>query len=112
MHAKVEQVVSDTPFCHFINGEFIGSAGGRMFETITPATGEAYAQVHEAGREEVDAAVNAARGALTGPWGALTVQQRVGLLYELADGINARFDDFLEGGMPRYRQTLVIGPAR
>ena len=96
MHAKVEQVVSGEPFCHFINGEFIGSAGGRMFDTLNPATGEAYAQVHEAGREEVDAAVKAARAALTGPWGSMTVQQRVALLYELADGINARFDDFLE----------------
>ena len=96
MHAKVEQIISGAPFCHFINGEFIGSTGGGMFETFNPATGEIYAQVHEAGREEVDAAVSAARAALTGPWGAITVQQRVALLYELADGINARFDDFLE----------------
>ena len=96
MHAKVEQIISGTPFCHFINGEFIRSAGGRMFETFNPVTGKIYAQVHEAGREEVDAAVSAARAALTGPWGAMTVQQRVALLYELADGINARFDDFLE----------------
>ena len=96
MHAKVEQVISGTPFCHFVNGEFIGSAGGRMFDTLNPATGEVYAQVHEAGREEVDAAVNAARAALTGPWAAMTVQQRVALLYDVADGINARFDDFLE----------------
>ena len=44
----------------------------------------------------MDAAVNAARDALTGPWGSMTVQQRVALLYDLADGINARFDDFLE----------------
>ena len=61
MHAKVEQVVSGAPFCHFIGGEFVGSAGGGMFDTLNPATGEVYAQVHEAGREEVDAAVEAAR---------------------------------------------------
>ena len=96
MHAKVDQVTSNTPFCHFVNGEFIGSTAGRMFATFNPATGEAYAQVYEAGKEEVDAAVNAARAALTGPWGALAVEQRVALLYELAAGINARFDDFLE----------------
>ncbi len=96
MHARVKQDTSSTPFCHFINGEFVGSANGRMFDVFYPVTGEMYAQVHEAGKEEVDAAVKAARTALTGPWGALTVQQRVGLLHELADGINARFDDFLE----------------
>ena len=96
MHAKVEQVVSGAPFCHFIGGEFVGSSGGRMFDTLSPVTGEVYAQVHEAGREEVDAAVEAARAALAGPWGSMAVQQRVALLYELADGINARFDDFVE----------------
>ena len=96
MHAKVEQVVARTPFCHFIGGEFVGSGAGRTFDTLNPVTGEVYAQVYEAGREEVDAAVEAARAALAGPWGSLTVQQRVALLYELADGINARFDDFLE----------------
>ena len=96
MHAKVKQALADEQFCHFINGEFVGSPGGAMFDTLNPVTGAPYAQVHEAGHAEVDAAVEAARAALTGPWGKLDVQQRVALLYELADGINARFDDFVE----------------
>ena len=96
MHAKVEQLMSDVSFSHFINGEFVGAAGGRMFDTHNPATGAVYAQVCEAGQQEVNAAVQAARTALNGPWGALSVQQRLALLDDLADGINARFDDFLE----------------
>ena len=99
MHAKVESTETSTshePICHFINGEYVGSASGKMFDTCNPVTGEVYAQVHEAGREEVDAAVKAARLALTGPWGQMGVEQRLALLYKLADGINARFDDFLQ----------------
>ncbi len=84
------------PICHFINGEFVGSASGEMFDTFNPVTGEAYAQVHEAGRKEVDAAVKAALKALSGNWGQLGTEQRLNLLYKLADGINARFDEFLE----------------
>ena len=98
MHAKVESTEAGTerdPICHFINGEFVGSANGKMFETFNPVSGEAYAMVHEAGRDEVDAAVKAAKNALDGEWGQMPVQQRLDLLYKLADGINARFDDFL-----------------
>ncbi|NKB35715.1 MAG: 2-hydroxymuconic semialdehyde dehydrogenase [Gammaproteobacteria bacterium] len=82
--------------CHFINGEFVGSASGKMFDTYNPVTGEVYAQVHEAGREEVDAAVRAASDALKGVWGEMPLEKRLALLYKLADGINARFDDFLQ----------------
>lgn len=99
MHAKAESTQTRTargPICHFINGEYVASANGKMFDTYNPVTGEVYAQVHEAGRDEVDAAVTAARKALTGPWGQLSIEQRLTLLYKLADGINARFDDFLQ----------------
>jgi len=53
------------------------------------------AKVHEAGQAEVDEAVAAARAALKGPWGRMTVEQRVERLYAVADGINRRFDEFL-----------------
>jgi aminomuconate-semialdehyde/2-hydroxymuconate-6-semialdehyde dehydrogenase len=99
MHAKVESTevaISREPICHFINGEYVGSADGLMFDTFNPVTGEVYAKVHEAGREEVDTAVTAARNALTGVWGEMTMENRLALLYKLADGINARFDEFLE----------------
>lgn len=81
---------------HFINGEFIPSANSKTFKNVTPVTGEVIANVHEAGRDEVNQAVTAAKNALSGEWGSLTVQDRVGLLYDIADGINARFDEFLE----------------
>lgn len=81
---------------HFINGEFVGSASGKTFANINPATNQQIGTVHEAGRPEVDAAVAAAQAALKGPWGKMPVADRVAILHKIADGINARFDEFLE----------------
>ncbi|MEW7974844.1 MAG: 2-hydroxymuconic semialdehyde dehydrogenase [Candidatus Thiodiazotropha endolucinida] len=81
---------------HFINGEFVGSASGKLFDNINPATGQKIGIVHEAGAPEVDAAVNAARMALQGEWGRMPLAERANLLHKLADGITARFDEFLE----------------
>nr|AZI70984.1 2-hydroxymuconic semialdehyde dehydrogenase [Marinobacter maroccanus] len=81
---------------HYINGQYAGSGNGKLFENINPANGKVISKVHEAGREEVDAAVKAARAALRGPWGKMTLEQRAAILYKVADGINARFDEFLE----------------
>ncbi|MDB5727008.1 MAG: 2-hydroxymuconic semialdehyde dehydrogenase [Noviherbaspirillum sp.] len=83
-------------FLNFINGAFVASQSGKTFRNINPVNGTLVGMVSEAGRPEVDAAVAAARAAMQGPWGKLTVAQRVDLLYGVANGINQRFDDFLE----------------
>ena len=81
---------------HFINGEYVGSANSKTLEDISPIDGKVIANVQEAGRGEVDQAVASAKTALQGEWGGITVQQRVDILYKIADGIEARFDEFLE----------------
>ncbi|MBX6319821.1 2-hydroxymuconic semialdehyde dehydrogenase [Pigmentiphaga sp.] len=78
---------------NFIGGRF--EDGIRTFDKLNPANGELIARVHEAGRDQVDAAVAAARRALPA-WAAMSVKQRTDYLYALADGIERRFDDFLE----------------
>ena len=78
---------------NFINGEYVASE--RRFDKNSPLTGAAIAQVHEADKAQVDAAVSAARAALDGPWGQMSVAERVERLYAVADGINQRFDEFL-----------------
>ncbi|MDP9347672.1 MAG: aldehyde dehydrogenase family protein, partial [Gemmatimonadota bacterium] len=45
----------------FIGGEWQDASSGRTFDTINPATGEVLTQVAEAGAEDVDRAVRAAR---------------------------------------------------
>lgn len=91
-------------FLNFINGEFV--ATHQTFENRAPVDNRVIGLVHEAGQAEVDAAVAAARTALHGDWGRMTVVKRVELLHAVADEINRRFDDFLEAeladtGKPR-----------
>lgn len=78
----------------FINGEFV--TGGRPFDIVNPATGLPYAQALAADETIVDAAVVAARNAITGEWGRLPLADRTALMKQVADGIEARFDDFLQ----------------
>ncbi|MEZ5628856.1 MAG: 2-hydroxymuconic semialdehyde dehydrogenase, partial [Rhodocyclaceae bacterium] len=78
---------------NFINGEYVSTA--KTFEKRSPLDNTVIGAVHEAGKAEVDAAVAAACAALDGPWGRMTVAERGDILYAVADGINARFDEFL-----------------
>nr|WP_294514306.1 2-hydroxymuconic semialdehyde dehydrogenase [uncultured Rhodopila sp.] len=81
---------------HFIGGAFTQGTTGKSWENFSPVDGTLIGRVPEGGRAEVDAAVTAARAALNGPWGRMTVTQRTDLLGAVADEINRRFDEFLE----------------
>lgn len=78
---------------HFINGEFL--ATGKTFRNISPVNGQVISDVCEADAATVDAAVKAAQAALKGPWGRMGVQERAALLHKIADGIQARFEEFV-----------------
>ena len=93
-------------FLNFINGEFV--ATGRTFENRAPVDNRVLGLVHEAGAAEVDAAVRAARAALHGEWGRMSVARRVELLCALADGINRRFDDFLQAEIADTGKPLSL----
>ena len=81
-------------FHNFINGVFVSTS--KTFEKRTPISNQVIGLAHEAGQAEVDAAVKAARAALNGEWGKMSVVKRVEMLYAVADEINHRFDEFLE----------------
>lgn len=100
---------------NFINGEFSKGTSGRTFDNRSPVDGSLIGIVHEAGRTEVNAAVKAAKQAMKGPWGKMTVEQRIEILYRVADRINERFDEFLEAecldtGKPRSLASHVDIP--
>ena len=84
-------------FMNFIGGEFVATS--KTFENRAPVDNRVLGLVHEADEAEVDAAVRAARDALDGEWGRMTVTRRVELLHAVADEINRRFDDFLQAEM-------------
>lgn len=79
---------------NYVAGKFVASK--TQFEDINPVDGSLIARVHEADRATVDRAVKAAREALSGAWGALPPAERGNLLNAVADGIERRFDDFVE----------------
>ncbi|MDY3205409.1 MAG: 2-hydroxymuconic semialdehyde dehydrogenase [Arcobacter sp.] len=81
---------------HYINGQFMDSQCGEFFDNFNPATAELISKVALGREAEVNAAVAAAKAALTGEWGQMKLNDRVALMYEVADEINRRFDDFLE----------------
>jgi hypothetical protein len=76
----------------FIGGEFVEPKSGKTFDIYNPATEELAATVYEAGAEEVDAAVEAAKAAFDG-WEGLGALGRTGILLKLADSIEANAEE-------------------
>ena len=97
------------------------AADGRTFETIDPATGEPICEVAQAGADDVDRAVGAARAALEGRCARSRASKRAGLMYALAELIKANGDELAElesldngkplGGRQGRRRRLGRPPA-
>jgi len=87
-HALAREVRPETRL--FIDGGFVDARGGGRFRSVNPATGEVLAEVAEAGPEDVDAAVAAARRAhRCGAWARLAPRERMAVIYRWADLIEA-----------------------
>ncbi len=80
----------------FIGGESVEPASGELRELTEPATGDQLASVALAGENDVDRAVEAARGALTGPWLKTPPNERSRLLHALADALAANRKELIE----------------
>jgi acyl-CoA reductase-like NAD-dependent aldehyde dehydrogenase len=71
-------------FQHYIDGSF--EDGSASFESRNPATGEVWALMPDAKREDTDRAVDAAHRAFNDKaWAGLTASQRGKLLYRLSE---------------------------
>jgi aldehyde dehydrogenase (NAD+) len=89
----------------FIGGEFVEPRSGRYFDTINPATEEKLADVAEAGPEDVDVAVKAARRSWEISWRDLPGRDRAKFLYRVARALQERSREFavlesMDGGKP------------
>jgi aminomuconate-semialdehyde/2-hydroxymuconate-6-semialdehyde dehydrogenase len=87
-----------------VGGEFVSD--GRAFENINPANGQVLCTVTEADAQLVDRAVQAARRALRGPWGRLSVAERCALLRKVAARIEERFAQFVSAEVADTGKTL------
>ncbi len=79
----------------FIDGKFVKSKGGDVFESINPTTGEVIAEVARGQEADVDAAVAAARKAFkSGVWSRMEPRGRMEILYTYAELINQHAKEF------------------
>jgi aldehyde dehydrogenase (NAD+) len=69
----------------YINGAWVKPSSSRWFDTMSPYTGEVWAQVADCSAEEVNAAVNAAKRAFESEWSQIKPAQRGRMMMKLAD---------------------------
>jgi aldehyde dehydrogenase (NAD+) len=92
----------DEPYRLFVAGEWVTARA--TFGAVDPSVGAAWAEIPEAGREQVEDAVAAARKAFTG-WRRSSLAVRQEALWRMADRIEADPDRWAallatEGGRP------------
>ena len=75
----------------FVNGQAL-RGGGERFETLNPATGKAFAQLHDANAADVDATVAAAQRGFE-IWSAMTGTERGRILRKAADLLRSRNEE-------------------
>ena len=98
-----------------INGQPVDSASGKTYTTFNPATEEPICTVAEAGPEDVDRAVRAARAAFEGPWSKMKPAERQRVLWRLGDLILEHGDEIarletLDNGKPIFESRQIDVP--
>ena len=88
----------------FIGGAFVEPRSGRWFKTINPSSEEVLAEVAEAGPDDVDASVAAARAAASG-WRETPGRERAKVVHRIARAIQERARELavlesMDGGKP------------
>ncbi|MCB1379070.1 MAG: aldehyde dehydrogenase [Alphaproteobacteria bacterium] len=78
----------------FIDGEWVNASAGKTFDSINPATGEAWAEIPEADAQDVDRAVRAAHRAFSeGDWATMVPSARARYLRKLAELLAHKSED-------------------
>jgi aldehyde dehydrogenase (NAD+) len=89
----------------YVGGEMTEPRSGRWFTTSSPADEQPLAEVAQAGVEDVELAVGAARAAYENGWSALRPAERAKYLFRIARILQERAREFavaesLDGGKP------------
>ena len=95
----------------FINGEWVDSKEGKTFDTYCPANGELLATCADAGKEDVDLAVQSAWKAFDS-WKNTSPAERSTILLKIADLIDANAErlamvETIDNGKP-IRETMSV----
>ena len=80
----------------YVDGEWRLARGGATRELFNPSNGQTIATVAEAGAQDAEAAIAAARKAFDeGPWASTNAADRAALLFKVADAIDAHREEFM-----------------
>ena len=102
---SIEHVTIKDSYELFIDGKFTSSKDGSYRDNINPATEKTLTKVAEAGAEDVERAVEAARQAYEGPWSKMPAAERGKFLFRIARMIQERSRELaiiesMDGGKP------------
>ncbi len=76
-----------------IGGEWVAPTGGRTLPLLDPSTGAQIGEIARGGKDDIDAAVGAARKAFEGAWGRTPAAERGRILLKLRDLVLERVED-------------------
>lgn len=86
--------MSQTEFLsNYIGGQHLPPQDGHYLDNFEPATGMVYSQIPDSDTKDVSAAIDAATEAFP-LWSSLSNEERSQWLMKIADGIEARMDEF------------------
>uniref|UniRef100_A0A8C7BLU5 Aldehyde dehydrogenase 8 family member A1 n=1 Tax=Neovison vison TaxID=452646 RepID=A0A8C7BLU5_NEOVI len=90
---------------NFINGKFVPC--NSYLDSYDPSTGEVYCRVPNSGKEEIEAAVEAARAAFPG-WSARSPQERSQVLHRLADLLEQSLEELAQAESRDQGKTITL----
>jgi aminomuconate-semialdehyde/2-hydroxymuconate-6-semialdehyde dehydrogenase len=80
---------------NYINGELVNPISGDFIDNYEPATGKVYSQIPRSGKDDVDAAVEAAKNAFPA-WSSMRIDERSNIIMKLSDLIADNLDRLAE----------------
>ncbi len=80
---------------NYINGELVAPINGNYIDNYDPSVGEVYSLIPDSNAADVNLAVKAAKAAFPA-WSNLSNEQRHDYIMAIADGIEKRFEEFVE----------------
>lgn len=94
---EVVEFLAQKPIKMFIGGEWLEAWDKSAYDVINPGTGEVLASVAEAKKVDIDKAVAVARKAFEeSGWASMSVKERSGYLYRLAELVEEHAEIFAQ----------------
>ncbi len=80
----------------FVGGRWLAARDERTLSVVAPADGETFDRIAAGGAHEVDLAVQAARAALSGPWGRLNATERGRVMMKIGQAVQDHAEELAQ----------------